>query len=183
MAWRPAKKTYFPLRYFRRSPGIIFSPGMESPGSMKQQFPIVLLVSDPVFLFAGCSKRCRGEAREKIEERRRTYTVRWSEAIERNEAYEAFSAVCWLDDFIQRILNNSYRSVLNQLRNQIPHHIFRDHALHRVPLHAFKRGRLIQGRNSWGGNARNKLDELVQISLGDIQLDADFVLRGKSALK
>jgi hypothetical protein len=32
-------------------------------------------------------KRLRGE----IDERRRTYPVRWSEAIERNEAYEYFS--------------------------------------------------------------------------------------------
>src|SRR5262245_671942 len=30
----------------------------------------------------------------KIDERRRTQSVRWSEAIERNEAYESFSAAC-----------------------------------------------------------------------------------------
>jgi hypothetical protein len=30
----------------------------------------------------------------KIDERRRTSAVRWSEAIERNEAYEPFSAAC-----------------------------------------------------------------------------------------
>jgi hypothetical protein len=32
--------------------------------------------------------------RAKIDERRRTYSVRWSKAIERNEAYESFSAAC-----------------------------------------------------------------------------------------
>ena len=30
----------------------------------------------------------------KVDERKRTQPVRWSEAIERNEAYEAFSAAC-----------------------------------------------------------------------------------------
>jgi hypothetical protein len=47
-------------------------------------------------------KDLRGEAREKSilrlrsgqARRRRTQSVRWSEAIERNEAYESFSAVC-----------------------------------------------------------------------------------------
>jgi hypothetical protein len=35
------------------------------------------------------------EARHaKIDERRRTYAVRWSEAIEHNEAYEFFWAAC-----------------------------------------------------------------------------------------
>jgi hypothetical protein len=39
-------------------------------------------------------KELRGEAREKSTERRRTQPVRWSEAIELNEAYEPFSAAC-----------------------------------------------------------------------------------------
>ena len=43
--------------------------------------------------FAGCSKRLRGEAREN--RRAEAYlTVRCSESIERNEAYESFSAAC-----------------------------------------------------------------------------------------
>jgi hypothetical protein len=43
---------------------------------------------------AGCSKRSQRRGAQKIDERRRTYAVRCSEAIERNEAYEAFSAAC-----------------------------------------------------------------------------------------
>jgi hypothetical protein len=42
-------------------------------------------------LFAGCSKRLRDEAREKSTSGG-VLKVRRSEAIERNEAYEAFSA-------------------------------------------------------------------------------------------
>jgi hypothetical protein len=45
-------------------------------------------------LFAGCSKRLRGKAREKSTSAGVLWSVRWSEAIERNEAYEAFSAAC-----------------------------------------------------------------------------------------
>jgi hypothetical protein len=44
--------------------------------------------------FAGCSKRSQRRGARRIDERRRTMPVRWSEAIERNEAYEAFSAAC-----------------------------------------------------------------------------------------
>jgi len=40
-------------------------------------------------------KKTQRRGARKIEEQRRTYPVRWSEAIERNEAYEAFSAVCY----------------------------------------------------------------------------------------
>src|SRR5262245_28962753 len=43
---------------------------------------------------AGCSKRSQRRGARKIDERRRTQPVRWSEAIERNEAYESFSAAC-----------------------------------------------------------------------------------------
>jgi hypothetical protein len=43
---------------------------------------------------AGCSKRSQRRGARKIDERRRTLPVRWSEAIERNEAYESFSAAC-----------------------------------------------------------------------------------------
>ena len=44
---------------------------------------------------AGCSKRTQRRGARQIDERRRTYAVRWSEAIEqRNEACEAFSAAC-----------------------------------------------------------------------------------------
>ena len=43
---------------------------------------------------AGCSKRLRGEAREKSTSGGVLNPVRCSEAIERNEAYEAFSAAC-----------------------------------------------------------------------------------------
>jgi hypothetical protein len=39
-------------------------------------------------------KKISEARRAKIDERRRTYRVRWSEAIERNEAYESFSAAC-----------------------------------------------------------------------------------------
>jgi hypothetical protein len=39
-------------------------------------------------------KDLRGEAREKSTSGGVLYPVRWSEAIERNEAYEAFSAAC-----------------------------------------------------------------------------------------
>ncbi|HEU4343440.1 MAG TPA: hypothetical protein VFU31_17975 [Candidatus Binatia bacterium] len=45
-------------------------------------------------LIAGCSKSSHRRGARKIDERRRTYAVRWSEAIERNEAYGAFSAAC-----------------------------------------------------------------------------------------
>jgi hypothetical protein len=43
---------------------------------------------------AGCSKRSQMRGARKIDERRRTWPVRCSEAIERNEAYESFSAAC-----------------------------------------------------------------------------------------
>jgi hypothetical protein len=39
-------------------------------------------------------KKTQRRGARKLDERRRTYTVRCSEAIERNEAYEAFSAAC-----------------------------------------------------------------------------------------
>jgi hypothetical protein len=39
-------------------------------------------------------KKTQRQGARKIDERRRTYAVRCSEAIERNEAYEAFSAAC-----------------------------------------------------------------------------------------
>src|SRR4029434_11164950 len=45
-------------------------------------------------LFAGRSKRSQRQGARKIDERRRTAPVRCSEAIERNEAYESFSAAC-----------------------------------------------------------------------------------------
>ncbi len=39
---------------------------------------------------------------------RRTEPVRWSEAIERNEAYEHFSAVCYcLSSFVSSSLNSN----------------------------------------------------------------------------
>ena len=50
---------------------------------------------------AGCSKSSQRRGARKIDERRRTRTVRWSEAIERNEAYEAFSAACSDRSFTQ----------------------------------------------------------------------------------
>jgi hypothetical protein len=40
---------------------------------------------------SGWSKRFQLRGARKIDERRRTYVVRWSEAIERNEANEPFS--------------------------------------------------------------------------------------------
>jgi hypothetical protein len=40
-------------------------------------------------------KKISEARRAKIDERRRTSPVRWSEAIERNEAYESFSAACY----------------------------------------------------------------------------------------
>jgi len=43
---------------------------------------------------AGCSKSSQRRGARKIDERRRTWRVRCSEAIERNEAYESFSAAC-----------------------------------------------------------------------------------------
>jgi hypothetical protein len=39
-------------------------------------------------------KKTQRRGARKIDEGRRGHTVRWSEAIERNEAYEAFSAAC-----------------------------------------------------------------------------------------
>jgi hypothetical protein len=44
---------------------------------------------------AVCSKRSQRLGARKIDERRRTCLVRWSEAIERNDAYESFSADCY----------------------------------------------------------------------------------------
>jgi len=41
-----------------------------------------------------CSKRSQRQRAREIDERRRTQFVRCSEAIERNEAYEAFSVAC-----------------------------------------------------------------------------------------
>src|SRR5215510_348415 len=43
-------------------------------------------------LFAGCSKRSQRRGARQIDERRRNSPVRCSEAIQRNEAYESFSA-------------------------------------------------------------------------------------------
>jgi len=43
-------------------------------------------------LLAACSKRLRGEAREKSTSGGVLTLVRWSETIERNEAYGSFSA-------------------------------------------------------------------------------------------
>jgi hypothetical protein len=44
----------------------------------------------------GCRllKKTQRRGARKIDEWRRTCLVRWSEAIERNEAYEVFSAAC-----------------------------------------------------------------------------------------
>jgi hypothetical protein len=39
-------------------------------------------------------KKTQRRGARKIDERRRTCSVRWSEAIKRNEAYEVFSAAC-----------------------------------------------------------------------------------------
>jgi len=46
-------------------------------------------------LLAGCSKISQRRGARKIGEGRRGYSVRWSEPIERNEAYESFSAACY----------------------------------------------------------------------------------------
>jgi hypothetical protein len=43
--------------------------------------------------FAGCSKNLRGEAREKSTSGGVLKST-WSEVIERNDAYEGFSAAC-----------------------------------------------------------------------------------------
>jgi hypothetical protein len=45
---------------------------------------------------SGCRllKKIQRRGARRIDERRRTWAVRWSEAIERNEAYESFSAAC-----------------------------------------------------------------------------------------
>ena len=57
-------------------------------------------------LFAGCSKRSRGEACEKATRRdgrdRPLPALRCSEAIERNEAYESFSGAYQFDKFSSR---------------------------------------------------------------------------------
>jgi hypothetical protein len=39
-------------------------------------------------------KKTQRRGARKIDERRRTCSVRWSEAIKRNQAYEVFSAAC-----------------------------------------------------------------------------------------
>ncbi len=61
-------------------------------------------------------------------------------------AYAWRLAIAWqfLDDFIQRILDNSHRAVLNQLRNQIPHFRFFEHAFDRIPFYAFEARRWIK---------------------------------------
>ena len=43
-------------------------------------------------LFCRLLKKIQRQGARKIDERRRTKPVRWSETIERNEAYESFSA-------------------------------------------------------------------------------------------
>jgi hypothetical protein len=40
-------------------------------------------------------KKTQRQGARQTDERRRTYAVRWSEAVECNEAYEAFSAACY----------------------------------------------------------------------------------------
>src|SRR6185436_687420 len=45
---------------------------------------------------SGRSKRSQRRGARSIEERRRTRVVRRSEAMERNEAYESFSAACYI---------------------------------------------------------------------------------------
>jgi hypothetical protein len=52
-------------------------------------------------------KKISEARRAKIDEWRRTYVVRWSETIERNEAYEAFSAAC---DFCLRTTDKGTES-------------------------------------------------------------------------
>jgi hypothetical protein len=42
----------------------------------------------------GWSKRSQLQGAREIDERRRTLVVRWSEAIERNDADESFSTAC-----------------------------------------------------------------------------------------
>jgi hypothetical protein len=50
-------------------------------------------------VLADCSKRAQSRGAREIDERKRTPVVRWSEAIERNEGYESFSAV-WSGHFV-----------------------------------------------------------------------------------
>jgi hypothetical protein len=50
--------------------------------------------SNSVPLLQAVKKAQRRGAR-RIDERRRTWPVRWSESIERNEAYESFLAACY----------------------------------------------------------------------------------------
>jgi hypothetical protein len=77
------------------SPTVLITP--ISPPPTQSYFKSQLL-KKPVF--AGCSKRSRGEAREKSILRlssgqaRGVVIVRRSEVIERNEAYGSFSAAC-----------------------------------------------------------------------------------------
>jgi hypothetical protein len=52
-------------------------------------------------------KKISEARRAKIDEWSRTYVVRWSETIERNEAYEAFSAAC---DFCLRTTDKGTES-------------------------------------------------------------------------
>ena len=48
------------------------------------------------YICRAAQKDLRGEARETSPMRMAYLTIRWSEAIERNEAYESFSAARWL---------------------------------------------------------------------------------------
>ena len=64
---------------------------------MTQQREVINQQSAEKTLLPGCSKRSKlrwSRGARKIDERRRTRAVRRSEAIERNEVDEAFSAAC-----------------------------------------------------------------------------------------
>jgi hypothetical protein len=54
-------------------------------------------------------KKSQRQGARKIDERRRIFAVRCSEAIERNEAYEAFSAACWEDHLLDSLGDLTYK--------------------------------------------------------------------------
>ena len=91
------------------------------------------------------------------------------------KSFDAVPALASLDDFIQRVFDDSHRAVLNQLRNQISHFRFFEHAFDGIPFYAFEIRRRMERGDRRRGDAGNQLDDFLKIAFRDIELDADFV--------
>src|SRR5262245_4605774 len=72
MAWRPAKRTCFPMLCFRKSLGIISSLGTDDTLGTRQQFPVVLPMFNPVAVHG---RRTFYRLLKKISEARRAFPV------------------------------------------------------------------------------------------------------------